>query len=80
MCLGYNCVQHGVICNVNDAFTWELCSRSDGGFYKPQRLKAESKVMLDMLIELLFTDDYALCASSEREMQLARRRAVMISS
>ena len=31
----------------------ELCSRTDGGFHKPKRLKA----------------DIALCASSKREMQ-----------
>ena len=47
----------------------ELRSRTDGGFYKPQRLKADTKVMLDMLRDLLFADDCALCASSEREMQ-----------
>ena len=46
----------------------ELRSRMDGGFYRPQRLKADTKVMLDMLRDLLFADDCALCASSEREM------------
>ena len=59
---------------LTDAFTGEdvgieLRSRTDGGFYKPQRLKADTKVMLDMLRDLLFADDCALCASSEREMQ-----------
>ena len=54
---------------LTDAFTGEdvgieLRSRTDGGFYKPQRLKADTKVMLDML---LFADDCALCASSESE-------------
>ena len=59
---------------LTDAFSGEdvgieLRSRTDGGFYKPQRLKAETKIMLDILRDLLFADDCALCASSESEMQ-----------
>ena len=59
---------------LTDAFSGEdvgiaLRSRTDGGFYKPQRLKADTKVMLDILRDLLFADDCALCASSQGEMQ-----------
>ena len=49
---------------LTDAFTEdvsiELGSRTDFGFYKPQRLMAETKVMLDMLRDLLFADDCTL--------------------
>ena len=38
----------------------EFRSRTDGGFYKPQRLRTQSKVMLDILRDLLFADDCAL--------------------
>ena len=47
----------------------EFRSRTDGGFYKPQRLRTQSKVMLDILRDLLFADDCALCASTEGNMQ-----------
>ena len=47
----------------------EFCSRTDGGFYKPQRLRTQSKVILDILCDLLFADDCALCASTEGDMQ-----------
>ena len=47
----------------------EFRSRTDGGFYKPQRLRTQSKVMLDILRDLLFADDCALCASTEGKMQ-----------
>ena len=47
----------------------EFRSRTDGGFYKPQRLRTQSKVMLDILRDLLFADDCALCASSAGDMQ-----------
>ena len=47
----------------------ELHSRIDGGFYKLQRLKADTKVMLEILRYLLFVSDRALCASSERQTQ-----------
>ena len=47
----------------------EFRSRTDGGFYKPQRLRTQSKVMLDILRDLLFADDCALCASTEGDMQ-----------
>ena len=40
----------------------EFRSRTDGGFHKPQRLRTQSKVMLDILRDLLFADDCALCA------------------
>ena len=30
----------------------EFRSRTDGGFYKPQRLRTQSKVMLDILRDL----------------------------
>ena len=46
----------------------EFRSRTDGGFYKPQRLRTQSKVMLDILRDLLFADDCALCASTEGHM------------
>ena len=32
-------------------------SRIDGGFYKPQRLKTHSKVLVDSLRDVLFADD-----------------------
>ena len=43
----------------------DFLSRTDGGFYKPQRLRTQSKVMLDILRlrDLLFADDCALRAS-----------------
>ena len=47
----------------------EFLSRTDGGFYKPQRLRTQSKVMLDIFRELLFADDCAHCASNEGNMQ-----------
>ena len=47
----------------------EFRSITDGGFYKPQRLRTQSKVMLDILRDLLFADDCALCASTEGKMQ-----------
>ena len=47
----------------------EFRSRTDGGFYKPLRLRTQSKVMLDILSDLLFADDCALCASTEGKMQ-----------
>ena len=40
-------------------------SRTGGGFYKAQRLRTQSKVMLAILLDLLFADDCALCASTK---------------
>ena len=37
-------------------------------FYKAQRLKAD-EFLLDMVKDLLFAEDCALCASSKRKMQ-----------
>ena len=48
---------------------FELRSRTDGGFFKPQRLRSRRKVMIDFLRDLLFADDCALCAPSQRDMQ-----------
>ena len=39
----------------------EFHSRTDSGFYKPQRLRTESKPMLNILRDLLFADDCVLC-------------------
>ena len=47
----------------------EFRSRTDGGFYKPQRLRTQSKVLLDILRDLLFADDCALSASTAEDMQ-----------
>ena len=47
----------------------EFCSRTDVGFYKPQRLRTQSKVLLDILRHLLFADDCALSASTAEDMQ-----------
>ena len=46
-------------------------SRIDGGFYKPQRLKTHSKVLVDFLRDVLFADDCALCTTSQSDMQHA---------
>ena len=45
----------------------EFRSRTDGGFYKTQRLRTQNKVMLDILHDLLFAEDWALCASAEMQ-------------
>ena len=47
----------------------EFRSRIDGGFYKPQRLKAKKFVTYGCLRDLLFADDCALCAESSTSMQ-----------
>ena len=44
----------------------EFRSRTDGGSYKPQSLRTQSK---GMLRDLLFADDCALCASTDGDMQ-----------
>ena len=41
---------------------FELRSRKDGGFFKPQRLRYRRKVMIDFPRDPLFADDCALCA------------------
>ena len=46
-------------------------SRIDGGFYKPQRLKTHSKVLVDFLRDVLFADDCALCTTTQSDMQHA---------
>ena len=43
--------------------------RSDGGIFNLQRLKAQTKVSLLLLRELLFADDCALIAYTEDELQ-----------
>ena len=43
--------------------------RSDGGIFNLQRLKARTNVSLLLLRELLFTDDCALIAYTEDELQ-----------
>ena len=53
----------------NENVGFEIRSRTDGGFFKPQRLKSLSKVMTDFLRDLLFADDCALCAPSQKDMQ-----------
>ena len=48
----------------------DLPPRTDGGFYKPQRLKAESKVMVDIWhAQSQRPALCTLCASDERELQ-----------
>ena len=37
--------------------------------YKPQILRTQSKVMLDIIHDFLLADDCALCASTEGDMQ-----------
>ena len=44
-------------------------SRIDGDFYKPQRLKTHSKVLVDSLRDVLFADDCALCTTTQSDMQ-----------
>ena len=43
--------------------------RSDGGIFNLQRLKAQTKVSLLLLRELLFAEDCALIAHTEDELQ-----------
>jgi hypothetical protein len=44
-------------------------SRSDGGLYNAQRLKAKTKIRRVLIRELLFADDAAITAHSEEELQ-----------
>ena len=45
----------------NENIGIEFYSRTDSGFYKPQRLRTQSKVIPDILRDLLFADDCVLC-------------------
>ena len=44
-------------------------SRSDGGLYNAQRLKAKTKIRRVLIRELLFADDAAVTTHSEEELQ-----------
>ena len=44
-------------------------SRSDGGLYNSQRLRAKTKIRQILIRELLFADDAAVAAHSEEELQ-----------
>ena len=48
--------------------------RSDDKLFNSRRLQAKSKVRTDMLDELLYADDIAKNASTERKMQGAMDR------
>ena len=47
----------------------QLKYRTDGGVFNLRRLKANTKVTVATLRELLFADDCALNSNSEAEMQ-----------
>ena len=55
----------------DDDVSIKFHSRIDGGFYKPQKLKTHSKVLVDSLRDVLFADDCALCTTTQSDMQHA---------
>ena len=52
----------------------EFRSRTDGGFYKPQRLRTQSKVMLDINDHLLIKD---FCSISSATFRLRMTVCIM---